>query len=112
MRSLRADARRWSHSFCKAQSHSFCKAGLFNDFIKDDFIPEGDGQVASGSVSLSDPVVLETEEQMLEREQNERVVLESIDKTHVMVVTYCSKRHRSSLSLVVVNGITLMTEPY
>jgi hypothetical protein len=83
-----------------------------NDFIKDDFIPEGDGQVASGSVSLSDPVVLETEEQMLEREQNERVVLESIDKTHVMVVTYCSKRHRSSLSLVVVNGITLMTEPY
>ncbi len=47
----------------------------FNDFIKDDFIPEGDGQVASGSASLPDPVVLETEEQMLEREQNERDVL-------------------------------------
>jgi hypothetical protein len=27
------------------------------------------------------PVVLETEEQMLEREQNDRDVLESIDKT-------------------------------
>ena len=40
----------------------------------DDFIPEGDGQVASGSVFLPDPVVLEAEEQMLEREQNERDV--------------------------------------
>jgi hypothetical protein len=37
---------------------------VFNDFIKDDFIPEGGGQVASGSASLPDPVVLETEEQM------------------------------------------------
>ena len=43
-----------------------------NDFIKDDFIPEGDGQVASGSASLPDPVVLETEEQTLEKDQNER----------------------------------------
>ena len=33
---------------------------IFNDFIQDDFIPEGDGKVASGSESLSDPVVLET----------------------------------------------------
>ena len=33
---------------------------LFNDFIKDDFIPEGDGQVASGSASLPDSVALET----------------------------------------------------
>jgi hypothetical protein len=32
---------------------------VVNDFIKDDFIPEGDGQVASGSASLPDPVVLE-----------------------------------------------------
>ena len=48
---------------------------VLNDFIKDDFIPEGDGQVASGSVSLSDPVVLETEEQMLESEQIEREAL-------------------------------------
>ncbi len=31
---------------------------FFNDFIKDDFIPEGDGQVASGSASLPDPVAL------------------------------------------------------
>jgi hypothetical protein len=23
---------------------------VFNDFIKDDFVPKGDGQVASGSV--------------------------------------------------------------
>ncbi len=29
----------------------------FNDFIKDDFIPEGDGQVASDSASFPDPVV-------------------------------------------------------
>ena len=44
---------------------------VFNDFIKDDFIPEGDGQVASGCESLPDPAVLETEEQMLETEQKE-----------------------------------------
>ena len=37
---------------------------FFNDFIKDDFVTEGDGQVASGSASLPDPVVLETEENM------------------------------------------------
>ena len=30
---------------------------VFNDFIKDDFIPEGDGEVASGSTSLPNPVV-------------------------------------------------------
>jgi hypothetical protein len=40
----------------------------FNDFIKDDFIPEGGGQVTSGSVSLTDPGVLETVVQTLERE--------------------------------------------
>ncbi len=51
---------------------------VFNDFIKDDFIPEGGGQVGSGSVSLPDPVVLETEEEMLEREQNERDVLDAL----------------------------------
>ena len=39
---------------------------VFNDFIKDDFIPEADAQVVSGSVSLPDPVVVETEEQMKE----------------------------------------------
>ena len=50
----------------------------FNDFIKDDCIPEGDGQVESGSASLPDPVVVETEEQMLEREQNERDSLEEL----------------------------------
>ena len=44
---------------------------IFNDFIKDDLIPTCDGQVASGSASLPDPVVLETEEEKLEREQNE-----------------------------------------
>jgi hypothetical protein len=41
---------------------------VFNDFMKDDFIPEGDGQVASGSESLPDLVDLETDAQMLERE--------------------------------------------
>jgi len=51
---------------------------VFNDFIKDDFISEGDGQVASGSASLPDPVALETAEQTLEREQNERDVLEAL----------------------------------
>ena len=51
---------------------------VVNDFIKDDFIPEGDGQVASGSASLPDPVALETAEQTLEREQNERDVLEAL----------------------------------
>ena len=44
----------------------------------DDFIPEGDGQVASGSPSLPDPLVLETEEQRLESEQNERNVFEAL----------------------------------
>ena len=34
----------------------------FNDFIKNDFIPECDGQVASGPASLPDPVALEAEE--------------------------------------------------
>ena len=33
---------------------------VLNDVIKDDCIQEGDGQVSSGSVSLPDPVVLET----------------------------------------------------
>ena len=42
---------------------------VFNDFIQDDFIPDGDGQVSSGSASLPDPVALETEEQTLERQQ-------------------------------------------
>ena len=38
----------------------------FNDFIKGDFIPEGDGPVASDSASLPEPVALETEVQRLE----------------------------------------------
>ncbi len=50
----------------------------FNDFIKGDFIPEGDGQVAPGSASILDPVSLETDEQTLQREQNERDVLEAL----------------------------------
>jgi hypothetical protein len=44
---------------------------VFNDFIKYDCIQETDAQVVSGSSSLPDPVFVETEEQMLEREQNE-----------------------------------------
>ena len=51
---------------------------VFHDFIKDDFISEGDCQVPSGFASLPDPVALETEEQTLEREQNERDVLEAL----------------------------------
>jgi hypothetical protein len=43
-----------------------------------DFISEADSQIVSGSGSLPDPVVLETEEQMLERERNERDVLDAL----------------------------------
>ena len=53
---------------------------VFNDFIKDDFIPVGDGQDESGSTSLPDPVVWETEEYKVEREQNEREVLDTLVK--------------------------------
>ena len=45
----------------------------FNDFIKDDFIPEGHGQVTSDSASLPDSVALQTEEQTLKSEQNEKI---------------------------------------
>jgi hypothetical protein len=62
-------------SLCKKKS-----CNRFNDFIKDDFIPEGDGQVVSGSASLPDPVVLETKDLTLEREQDERDVLEALDE--------------------------------
>ena len=51
---------------------------VFNDFIKDYFIQEGDGQVVSGSESLPDPVTLETEDQNLEREKDEHDVLEAL----------------------------------
>ncbi len=53
----------------------------FNDLIVDDYIPDGDGQVASGSATIPDPgedVALETEKQTLEREQNEHDVLEKL----------------------------------
>jgi hypothetical protein len=49
-----------------------------NDFITYEFIPDGDGQVLSGSASLPDPVVLETEDQTLKREQHECDVLETV----------------------------------
>ena len=50
------------------------------DFITDEFIPDGDGQVSSGSESLPDPVDSDpvTEEQTLKREQNERDVSEAL----------------------------------
>jgi hypothetical protein len=31
---------------------------------------------------------------------------------NIIVVTYCSKCHRLSLSLIAVNGITVMDKPY
>ena len=48
---------------------------VMHDFINDDLIPDGDGQVATGFASLLAPVALETEEQRLEREKNERAVV-------------------------------------
>ncbi len=48
------------------------------DVVFNDFIPDGDGQVSSGSASLPDPVALETVEQTLEREQNGSDVLEAL----------------------------------
>ena len=59
---------------------------IFN-FIKDDFIEEGDGQVVSGSESLPDPVTLETEDQNLEREKDEHDVLEALGVTRTTSVT-------------------------
>ena len=46
--------------------------------ISSNFIREGDSQVESGSESLPDPVVLETEDEILEREQNERDVFDAL----------------------------------
>ena len=69
------------------------------DFIKNDFIQEGDGQVASGSASLPDPVSLETEEQRLEREQNEHDVLEALGDYKCATdagILYCQTSRRSS----------------
>jgi hypothetical protein len=70
----------------------------FNDFIKDDFIPEGDGQVASGSASIPNPVALETEEQKLEREQNEHDVLEALGEYKCL--DQCSLLPRTTLLYV------------
>jgi hypothetical protein len=58
---------------------------VFNEFIKDDFIQEDDGQVASGSATLPDPVDLQTEEQRLERGQNEHDVLEAVGEWAAVV---------------------------
>ncbi len=70
---------------------------VFNDFIKDEIIPEGE-QVATGSVSLPDLVALETEEQTLEREQNECDVLEALGEYNCTSVTpECLSRMRMRL---------------
>ena len=55
---------------------SITRRGCFqgDDFIKDDFIPDGDGQVSSGSVSLPDPVALEVEERRGSKESRMRVM--------------------------------------
>ena len=49
-----------------------------NDFIKEDLIPDGGEQGATGFAILLDPVALETEEQRLEREKNERAVFYAV----------------------------------
>ena len=51
---------------------------VMNDFIKDDLIPDGDEQGATGFAILLDPVALETEEQRIEREKNERAVFYAV----------------------------------
>ena len=43
---------------------------LVQYFFHDDFIPNGLGQVESGSSSLPDPISLETQEEQLAREKN------------------------------------------
>ncbi len=68
---------------------------VFNDFIKNDFTPEGDGQVASGSVALPDPVPLETEEQRLESEQNERDVLDLLLEKQQSVAGQLAAKYKS-----------------
>jgi hypothetical protein len=51
---------------------------------------DGDGKVESGSASLPEPIALETEEQTLEREQNERDVLDAVG--HYSVPPECLAR--------------------
>jgi len=57
-----ARAPRSAHATRNVYSQLSGLEDVVNQFIKTDFIPEGDGQVASGSASLPDPVALETEE--------------------------------------------------
>ena len=78
MKAQGARAPRSAHATRNVYSQLSGLEDVVNQFIKTDFIPEGDGQVASGSASLPDPVALETEEQTLEREQNEHDVLEAL----------------------------------
>lgn len=48
------------------------------DFIKDDFLSDGNGQITTGATSLPDPVALETQEEQLESNQNERDALDEV----------------------------------
>jgi hypothetical protein len=53
--------KQWTHATRNVYSHlSGLEDVVFNDFIKDDFIPEGGGHVASASASIADPGALET----------------------------------------------------
>ena len=60
---------------------------------------DGYGQVVSGSASLPEPIALGTEEQTLEREQNERDFLDAVG--HYSVPPECLSR--MCLRLFIIN---------
>jgi len=67
---------------------------VFNDFLQDDFIPEGDGQVASGnsgSAPLPDPVDLETSVISMSLGGGPSLVLQLAHQTHPALCTMSRK---------------------
>ena len=85
----------------------------FNDFIKDDFIPEGHGQVTSDSASLPDSVALQTEEQTLKSEQNERDVPETLgeykcDAGNICRECACGCSHKNTGGTILLHTSSLL----
>ncbi len=46
--------------------------------MKDDFLPDGNGKITTGATFLPDLAALETQEEELERNQNERDALDAV----------------------------------